>query len=126
MDTGADVSITISAEDIGVFVSKNETAVSHLRSSICILDLDSLDVSVNLREKPSPILDVSLAVQLLRIRTCNDAILLLTEFATAIPPPASSVNSTRENSEQKENVIQQVPDDVVPDIADAMAELGIY
>ena len=85
-----------------------------------------MDVSVNLREKPTPILDVSLAVQLLRIRTCNDAILLLTEFATAIPPPASSVNSTRENSEQKENVIQQVPDDVVPDIADAMAELGIY
>ena len=132
LDTGADVSITVSAEDIGLFISKNETAVSHLKSSICILDMDSVDVSVNLREKPAPILDVSLAVQLLRIRTCNDTILLLTEFATSIPiqhQGQSSLNSTRENSAQREgtsNQHQQVmSDDVVPDLADAMAELDM-
>ena len=134
LDTGADVSITVSAEDIGLFVSKNETAVSHLKSSICILDTDSVDVSVNLREKPAPILDVSLAGQLLRIRTCNDTIQLLTDFATSIPAviQGQSLNSTRENSAQREdasaaasNQRQQVSDDVVPDLADAMAELDM-
>ena len=126
LDTGEDVSITISAEDIGLFVSKNETAVSHLKSSICILDVDSCDVSVNLREKPTPILDVSLGVQLVRIRCTNDAIMLLIEFATTIPPQhrLGSVSSTRETSVQRDNISeQQVSDDVVPDLADAMAEL---
>ena len=96
--------------------------------------MDSVDVSVNLREKPAPILDVSLAVQLLRIRTCNDTLLLLTDFATSIPSvhQGQSLNSTRENSAQREdagasNQRRQpgLSEDVVPDLAEAMAELDM-
>ena len=50
--SGTDVKINISAEDLGLFISKNDTAVSHVKSAICILDIDSFDVAINLRENP--------------------------------------------------------------------------
>ena len=83
MFSGTDVNINISAEDLGLFISKNDTAISHAKSAVCILDIDSFDVAINLRENPpSSILDVSAAVQLLRIRTCSDTLLLLAALGT--------------------------------------------
>ena len=136
IDTGNDLNITIAAEDLGVFLSKNETAVSHLKSSICVLDIDSFDISVELRETKPPgsgqnILDVNAAVQLLRIRTCNDTLVLLASLIASLSSSAtsdSSAVSSREASIAKEMEVdmyeqQQMPEDVVPDIADAMAEL---
>lgn len=123
LDTGTDVNITISAEDLGLFISRNETAVSHLKSSICILDIDSLDTTVNLHEKSKVVLDVGLAVQLMRIRTCNDALMLLASFAASgiIPEAASSRGNSVPREEAQETY--EVSSDVVPDLADAMAEL---
>jgi hypothetical protein len=77
--------------------------------------------------KDSPILDVNAAVQLLRIRTCSDTLMLLASLV-ASHPISSTQCSTRESSVQKELTPdvyeqQQVSEDVVPDIADAMAEL---
>ena len=132
IDTGNDLNITVAAEDLALFVSKNDTAVSHLKSSICVLDIDSFDITVELREKkPCTILDVSAAVQLLRLRTCNDTLVLLAALVASISedtPAAktgSSCVSTREPSMAKENAYdsQEIPNDVVPDLADAMAEL---
>ena len=130
IDTGNDLNITVAAEDLALFVSKNDTAVSHLKSSICVLDIDSFDITVELREKkPCTILDVSAAVQLLRLRTCNDTLVLLAALMASIsedtPAKASSGVSTREPSVAKENAYdsQEIPNDVVPDLADAMAEL---
>ena len=135
IDTGNDLNITIAAEDLGLFLSKNETAVSHLKSSICVLDIDSFDISVELREtKPGSehnVLDVNAAVQLLRLRTCNDTLVLLASLIGSLSNSsdsnAASVSS-REASVSKEMETdvyeqQQMPEDVVPDIADAMAEL---
>lgn len=129
LDTGTDVNISVSAEDLGLFVSSNETAISHLKSSICILDVDSLDLAVNLREKPRAVLDVNAAVQLVRIRTCVDTIILLASMASCLPSEVTATSS-REASGQRDVISdayaqQEIPDDVVPDLADAMAELEI-
>ena len=135
IDTGNDLNITIAAEDLGLFLSKNETAVSHLKSSICVLDIDSFDISVELRETKQTehnVLDVNAAVQLLRLRTCNDTLVLLASLMASLSSSsaASDCNSvsSREASVSKEMETdayeqQQMPEDVVPDIADAMAEL---
>ena len=94
--------------------------------------MDSFDVAINLREKPPiSVLDVNAAVQLLRIRTCSDTLMLLASMVASHPVvPNSTQCSSREGSVQKESTPvvdvyekQQVSEDVVPDIADAMAEL---
>ena len=130
IDTGNDLNITVAAEDLALFVSKNDTAVSHLKSSICVLDIDSLDIAIELREKkPCTILDVNAAVQLLRLRTCNDTLMLLAAMIASISedtPVRSTSVSSRESSMAKDNAMydnQEIPSDVVPDLADAMAEL---
>merc|ERR1719468_1150038 len=124
VDTGIDVNINISAEDLGLFISKNDTAISHAKSAICILDVDSFDIGVNLQERePAPILDVSAAVQLLRIRTCSDTLTLIASLIASHPVHSSSCSREASMSrDQTPDVYeqQQVPDDVVPDIADAM------
>ena len=129
VDTGIDVNINISAEDLGLFISKNDTAISHAKSAICILDVDSFDIGVNLQERePAPILDVSAAVQLLRIRTCSDTLTLIASLIASHPVHSSSCSREASMSrDQTPDVYeqQQVPDDVVPDIADAMAELEL-
>ena len=87
-------------------------------------------MAINLREKPPiSVLDVNAAVQLLRIRTCSDTLMLLASLVASHPLPNSTQCSSREGSVQKESTPadvyeqQQVSEDVVPDIADAMAEL---
>ena len=81
-------------------------------------------------------IDICLSCNLLRLRTCADTILVLTEVADNVArlsaaasvasaaAPASS-SSSRLSERQSTEDPQQVPDEVLPDLEDAMAELEV-
>ena len=50
LDTGKDASITVVLEDVGVYVSAANT-LNLINDSVCVCDLDLLEVSVNLRDQ---------------------------------------------------------------------------
>lgn len=134
LDTGTDVSISLTAEDVALYMSSMDmcTRQDHLASSVCICDIDSLDLSVTLRERPPapPLLDVSAACNLVRLRTCSDTIAIITSIVNSIMAANESKASSREPSVPRDSEGKKVPDDqqqvnedVIPDLADAMAEL---
>ena len=137
LDTGKDVGISICLEDLGVFAARD--SVDPVANSVCISDLDFLDLDIHLRETEgtTPFLDVCAGCNLLRIRTCADTIQLLADMVknSAVFPSTSSSKSSREGSEDPElpEAIMQkdggnddtgsVEESVVPEMADAMREL---
>ena len=83
-------------------------------------------------------IDICLSCNLLRLRTCADTILVLTEVAdnvarlsaaasvaSAAAAPASSSSSRLSENQPTDEDPQQVPDEVLPDLEDAMAELEV-
>ena len=124
LDTGKDASIAVTLEDVGLYMAAN--TVNLITDSICICDIDLFEVTVNLREEPVEELDVSLSCNLLRLRTCSDTLLILAEVAETIATlsatAAASGPASRESSGQPEDS-QQIGDEVIPDLEDAMAEL---
>ena len=137
LDTGKDVGISICLEDLGVFAARD--SVDPVANSVCISDLDYLDLDIHLRETEgaTPFLDVCAGCNLLRIRTCADTIQLITDIVknSVIFPSTASSKSSRESSEDPEvpeAVMQKdggnddtcsVEESVVPEMADAMREL---
>ena len=137
LDTGKDVGISICLEDLGVFAARD--SVDPVANSVCICDLDFLDLDIHLRETegPTPFLDVCAGCNLLRIRTCADTIQLIADMVknSAVFPSTASSKSSREGSEDPEapEAIMQkdggnddscsVEESVVPEMADAMREL---
>ena len=141
LDTGKDVGISVCLEDLGVFAARD--SVDPVANSVCICDLDYLDLEVHLRESEgegaAPFLDVCAGCNLLRIRTCADTIQLITDLVknSAVFPSANSSKSSRADSEDPElpEAIMQkdgggdnedacsVEESVVPEMADAMREL---
>ena len=131
LDSTQDASVTLSLEDLGVYLSKD--SVSPTSNSICVADIDYLDLSVNLsepelsdREIPQePILSVTAALNLIRLRTCADTLQLLAELLTSLaPPPASTEESVPECPDTEADVtMAHNTEDLLPDLEDAMAEL---
>lgn len=82
LDTGKDVGISICLEDVGVYAARD--SVDPVSNSVCICDLDYLDIDVHLRETTkkeneaaedeAPFLDVCASCNLFRVRTCTDTI----------------------------------------------------
>ena len=82
-------------------------------------------------------IDICLSCNLLRLRTCADTILVLTEVADNVArlsaaasvasaaAPASSSSSRLSENQSTDQDPQQVPDEVLPDLEDAMAELEV-
>ena len=137
LDTGRDVGISICLEDLGIFAARD--SVDPVANSVCISDLDYLDLDIHLRETEgtTPFLDVCAGCNLLRIRTCADTIQLIADIVknSAVFPSSASSKSSREGSEDPEipeAVMQKdggnedtcsVEESVVPEMADAMREL---
>ena len=105
-----------------------------ISDAVCVCDIDIFDIGVKLCEEPREKLDVKLSGNLLRLRTCSDTIALLAEaggvlakFVAGTSSKVSSGSPSREVSETPHSIpdIQQVSDDVIPDLEDAMAELDI-
>lgn len=135
LDTGHDVNIGINLEDVCLFLARD--SVDPITNSVCITDLDYLDLEIHLREEESinesggvvltPYLDVSAACNLIRIRTCSDTILILTEMFSRLleeGPKKSDDQEDRNAREGSETLIKfEVAENVVPDIEEAMQEL---
>ena len=149
LDTGKDVGIGISLEDTGVYMARD--SIDPVTNSVCICDLDYLDIDVHFRERAdngggggtetqmnddstlsSPFLDVCANCNLVRVRTCADSIQLLQSLIQTLAPLPSSSRSSREGSEepevpeavmQKDNDDGEGEDSVVPEMAEAMMEL---
>lgn len=125
LDTGRDVNIGVSLEDASLFTSRDPA--NHMNVAVCVADLDYLDLNVSLREVPRQILDVSASCNLLRLRTCADTIAHLAEVANAVVvqsgSTSSSAQTTRDSSVEPSDMPSVDKEDLIPDLADAMAEL---
>ena len=51
LDTGKDASITVLLEDVGVYVAAPANTPNLINDSVCVCDLDLLEVAVNLRDQ---------------------------------------------------------------------------
>ncbi|TRY61083.1 hypothetical protein TCAL_14969 [Tigriopus californicus] len=138
LDTGHDVNIGINLEDVCLFLARD--SVDPIANSVCITDLDYLDLEIHLREEESinetggvvltPYLDVSAACNLIRIRTCSDTILILTEMFSRLlnEGPIPKKFDPQENPSFRQGgeatlIKFEVAENVVPDIEEAMQEL---
>ena len=100
LDSTQDASVTLSLEDTGLYLSKD--SVSPMSSSVCVANIDYLDLTVNLSEpelhtydpvsemkRPEPTLLVTGALQLIRIRTCADTLQILSILVSSVSPTSS-------------------------------------
>ena len=137
LDSTQDASVTLSLEDTGLYLSKD--SVSPTSSSVCVADIDYLDLTVNLSEpelhtydpkemkRPEPTLLVTAALQLIRIRTCADTLQILSDLVSSVSPPAPvgdnlDVSDTNEDVET-DVTMGQKSEDMLPDLEDAMEDL---
>ena len=151
LDTGKDASISVSLEDVGLYLSPTPDSgltVNLVNDAVCVCDVDLLEVTVNLRDNagchgpvtdlPEEELDVCISCNLLRLRTCSDTVVVIAELADHLAKVASNANqqqsvASRERSREGsagplggppgEQDPQAVPDEVLPDLEDAMEEL---
>ena len=131
LDSTQDASVTLSLEDLGLYLSKDSD--SPISNSICVADIDYLDLSVNLSEpelgeraKPAePTLSVRAALNQIRLRTCADTLQLLAELVSSLtPPPAPTEENQPEVPDTQADVtMAQNTEDLLPDLEDAMEEL---
>ena len=139
LDSTQDASVTLSLEDTGVYLSKD--AASPTVNSVCVADINYLDLTVNLSEpelpsvldpeaeearRQEPTLLVTAAINLLRLRTCADTIACISELAASVAPPAPApAPDTMENTAdtEAEVTLGQNSEDILPDLEDAMEEI---
>lgn len=144
-DTGRDATVKVTVDDVGHYLypptsTNPATATDDVYKSICVGDLDFLEVSVNLREGPlnRDILDVNISANQFRLRACTDTIKVYTDIANSLAAATSVVRQEDNNSgssgPSKEGSVShdspplpaglsEVSENVIPDLADAMAEL---
>ena len=141
LDTTQDASVSVSVEDVGLYVSKD--SVSPTEAAVCVADIDYLDLSVTLNEpeidhladeglesvsKTEPTLLVSASTNLVRVRTCTDTIQLLAELAAGMAD--SQTHGAGQDQEQVRVEGDDVTlegehsEDMLPDLEDAMVELS--
>ena len=130
LDSTQDASVSLSMEDLGLYLSKD--SLSPTSNSICVADVDYLDLTVNLSEpeltdrvtRPEPSLSVTAAVNLIRLRTCADTLQLLAELLTSLTPPPAPEESPAECPQTEADVTSaHINEDLLPDLEDAMEEL---
>ena len=137
LDSTQDASVTLSLEDTGVYLSKD--AASPTVNSVCVADINYLDLTVNLSEpelpsvldpeaeearRQEPTLLVTAAINLLRLRTCADTIACISELAASVAPPAPAPDTMENTADTEAEVtLGQNSEDILPDLEDAMEEI---
>jgi len=139
LDTTADASVSISVEDAAVYLSKD--SVSPIDNTVCVADIDYLDLSVTLSEPErdhlqdqapdsaslgpiEPTLLVTASANLVRVRTCADTLQLLAELGGGLATTAEQEVTTEISEEGSDVTLGQQSEDMLPDLEDAMVELN--
>ena len=125
LDTTKDASVSVSLEDVALYLSREGGG----EASVCVADVDYLDLGVTLSEPesapdpaPEPTLLVTASANMVRLRTCADTLQLLAELAAGLTPPESQEVAREEEVEEEATLAGQT-EDMLPDLEDAMVEL---
>ena len=127
LDTTRDASVSVSLEDLALYLSKEAAASGD--SAVCVADTDYLDLGVTLSEPENgqseePTLFVTAAANLVRLRTCADTLQLLAELASGLTPPESQEGGEEvAETEVDDATLGGETEDMLPDLEDAMVEL---
>ena len=115
LDTGKDASISVSLEDVGLYLSPTPDSgltVNLVNDAVCVCDVDLLEVTVNLRDNagchgpvtdlPEEELDVCISCNLLRLRTCSDTVVVMAELADHLAKVASNATAQQQSAASRE------------------------